>query len=43
LVGRFQDRRFFPHRVNEELLVKWYLALWKNEDSILEDGNKEMN
>ena len=44
LVGRFQDRGLFPHRVNEELLVKWYLALWKNEDYTWgwEQGNELM-
>ena len=34
LGGRFRDRRLFPHRVNEELLEKWNLALWKNEETL---------
>lgn len=37
-----QDRKLFPHSINEELLEKWYLALWKNQEALYLGGNKEI-
>lgn len=29
--------------MDKELLKKWCLAIWKNEETLLEGGKKEMN